>query len=159
VLQDSLHRKFTTKPRLRLITEVTAKSYGRENNSDGRTYSSVNQRWFGHSRETLVLIGRKKKALGIAVRNNRPQRRYSGLLPSFERRLTECVGLKGLPRGGVVGACANHHSRSGLALSALHPGELCGHFAISYGKSVNAVVTKRRLKEPSKFAIMCRNLR
>lgn len=30
----------------------------------------------------LVLIG-QKKALGIAVRNDRPQRRYSGLLASL----------------------------------------------------------------------------
>jgi hypothetical protein len=30
----------------------------------------------------LVLIG-QKKALGIAVRNDRPQRRYSGLLGSL----------------------------------------------------------------------------
>jgi exodeoxyribonuclease V alpha subunit len=30
----------------------------------------------------LVLIG-QKKALGIAVRNDRPQRRYSGLLTSL----------------------------------------------------------------------------
>jgi exodeoxyribonuclease V alpha subunit len=30
----------------------------------------------------LVLIG-QKKALGIAVRNDRPQRRYSGLLSSL----------------------------------------------------------------------------
>jgi exodeoxyribonuclease V alpha subunit len=31
----------------------------------------------------LVLIG-QKKALGIAVRNDRPQRRYSGLLASLK---------------------------------------------------------------------------
>jgi exodeoxyribonuclease V alpha subunit len=30
----------------------------------------------------LVLVG-QKKALGIAVRNDRPQRRYSGLLASL----------------------------------------------------------------------------
>ena len=37
----------------------------------------------------LVLIG-QKKALGIAVRNDRPQRRYSGLLNSLrnDRRTT-----------------------------------------------------------------------
>ena len=33
----------------------------------------------------LVLIG-QKKALGIAVRNDRPQRRYSGLLASLRGR-------------------------------------------------------------------------
>ena len=32
----------------------------------------------------LVLIG-QKKALGIAVRNDRPQRRYSGLLASLRK--------------------------------------------------------------------------
>ena len=31
----------------------------------------------------LVLVG-QKKALGIAVRNDRPQRRYSGLLASLK---------------------------------------------------------------------------
>jgi len=37
----------------------------------------------------LVLIG-QKKALGIAVRNDRPQRRYSGLLSSLKgKRGTE----------------------------------------------------------------------
>ncbi len=30
----------------------------------------------------LVLVG-QRKALGFAVRNDRPQRRYSGLLPSL----------------------------------------------------------------------------
>ena len=33
----------------------------------------------------LVLIG-QKKALGIAVRNDRPQRRYSGLLTSLKSK-------------------------------------------------------------------------
>jgi hypothetical protein len=33
----------------------------------------------------LVLIG-QKMALGIAVRNDRPQRRYSGLLASLKRK-------------------------------------------------------------------------
>ena len=32
----------------------------------------------------LALIGQKKKALGIAVHNDRPQRRYSGLLASLK---------------------------------------------------------------------------
>ena len=32
----------------------------------------------------LVLIG-QKKALGIAVRNDRPQKRYSGLLSSLRK--------------------------------------------------------------------------
>ena len=37
----------------------------------------------------LVLIG-QKKALGIAIRNDRPQRRYSGLLASLKgKRGTE----------------------------------------------------------------------
>jgi exodeoxyribonuclease V alpha subunit len=35
----------------------------------------------------LVLVG-QKKALGIAVRNHRPQRRYSGLLASLRRQAT-----------------------------------------------------------------------
>jgi exodeoxyribonuclease V alpha subunit len=35
------------------------------------------------SKRLLVLIG-QKKALGIAVRNDRPQRRYSGLLSSLK---------------------------------------------------------------------------
>ena len=39
----------------------------------------------------LVLIG-QKKALGIAVRNDRPQRRYSGLLAS----------LRGTGQQGVI---------------------------------------------------------
>jgi len=34
-----------------------------------------------------VLIG-QKKALGIAVRNDRPQRRYSGLLASLKGKRT-----------------------------------------------------------------------
>jgi hypothetical protein len=34
----------------------------------------------------LVLIG-QKKALGIAVRNDRPQRRYSGLLASLKGKM------------------------------------------------------------------------
>jgi exodeoxyribonuclease V alpha subunit len=34
----------------------------------------------------LVLIG-QRKALGIAVRNDRPQRRYSGLLSSLRSRM------------------------------------------------------------------------
>jgi hypothetical protein len=34
------------------------------------------------SKRLLVLIG-QKKALGITVRNDRPQRRYSGLLTSL----------------------------------------------------------------------------
>src|SRR5208337_5243139 len=42
-------------------------------------------------KKLLVLIG-QKKALGIAVRNDRPQRRYSGLLSS----------LRSDGRGGVV---------------------------------------------------------
>jgi hypothetical protein len=82
ILQDSLSEKFITKPRLRQITEVTANSHRRENNSDGRAYSSVNQPLFGQSREMLVLIG-QKKAQGIAVHNDRPQRWYSGLLNSL----------------------------------------------------------------------------
>jgi exodeoxyribonuclease V alpha subunit len=41
----------------------------------------------------LVLIG-QKKTLGIAVRNDRPQRRYSGQLASLrgERRLAVTLG-------------------------------------------------------------------
>lgn len=34
------------------------------------------------AKRLLVLVG-QKKALGIAVRNDRPQRRYSGLLASL----------------------------------------------------------------------------
>jgi exodeoxyribonuclease V alpha subunit len=42
----------------------------------------------------LVLIG-QKKALGIAVRNDRPQRRYSGLLASLKgNRRTEGSALE-----------------------------------------------------------------
>jgi hypothetical protein len=33
---------------------------------------------------------------------------------------------------------ANHHSNPGGTLSALHVGELCGYFSISYRKDVNA---------------------
>ncbi len=37
----------------------------------------------------LVLVG-QKKALGIAVHNDRPQRRYSGLLTSLKGRRGAC---------------------------------------------------------------------
>jgi exodeoxyribonuclease V alpha subunit len=39
----------------------------------------------------LVLIG-QKKALGIAVHNDRPQRRYSGLLASLRGEQTTLSG-------------------------------------------------------------------
>ena len=48
------------------------------------------------SKRLLVLIG-QKKALGIAVRNDRPQRRYSGLLASLrghERHSPAASALK-----------------------------------------------------------------
>ena len=41
----------------------------------------------------LVLIG-QKKALGIAVRNDRPQRRYSGLLASLRVGLASNSALR-----------------------------------------------------------------
>jgi hypothetical protein len=36
-----------------------------------------------YAKKLLLLVG-QKKALGIAVRNDRPQRRYSGLLASLK---------------------------------------------------------------------------
>jgi exodeoxyribonuclease V alpha subunit len=42
-------------------------------------------------KKLVVLIG-QKKALGIAVRNDRPQRRYSGLLASSERSMSDTFG-------------------------------------------------------------------
>jgi exodeoxyribonuclease V alpha subunit len=49
-------------------------------------------------KKLVVVIG-QKKALGIAVRNDRPQRRYSGFLSSLRRD-----GSAGLP-----GACASNY--------------------------------------------------
>ena len=41
----------------------------------------------------LVLVG-QKKALGIAVRNDRPQRRYSGCSPAYCNRSSQVSPLK-----------------------------------------------------------------
>ena len=41
----------------------------------------------------LVLIG-QKKALGVAVRNDRPQRRYSGLLASLKKLQVDDAALR-----------------------------------------------------------------
>ncbi len=51
---------------------------------EARIYTGITR-----GKRLLVLIG-QKKALGIAVRNDRPQRRYSGLLASLRnnRRTT-----------------------------------------------------------------------
>jgi len=49
----------------------------------------------GHSqrgKRLLVLVG-QRKALGIAVRNDRPQRRYSGLLASLRSKGRLAVAL------------------------------------------------------------------
>ena len=41
----------------------------------------------------VVLVG-QKKALGIAVRNDRPQRRYSGLLSSLKRQKADGANVE-----------------------------------------------------------------
>jgi exodeoxyribonuclease V alpha subunit len=51
------------------------------------------------SKRLLVLIG-QKKALGIAVRNDRPQRRYSGLLTSLEGQAGHRMATSG--RNSIV---------------------------------------------------------
>jgi hypothetical protein len=47
-------------------------------------------------KKLVVLIG-QKKALGIAVRNDRPQRRYSGLLDSLRVAGNQSIALHKLP--------------------------------------------------------------
>jgi hypothetical protein len=54
-------------------------------NRGGRTHLTGITR----GKKLVVLIG-QKKALGIAVHNDRPQRRYSGLLASL-RNEAECT--------------------------------------------------------------------
>ena len=44
-------------------------------------------------KKLVVLVG-QKKALGIAVRNDRPQRRYSGLLASLRGGAVEVLDCK-----------------------------------------------------------------
>jgi exodeoxyribonuclease V alpha subunit len=54
-------------------------------------------------KKLVVLIG-QKKALGIAVRNDRPQRRYSGLLASLKGHRGKCLRIENLQpiEGGIV---------------------------------------------------------
>ena len=85
----------------------------------------------------------QKKGPGIAVRNDCPQRRYSGQLPRFERRLTESVGSKGRLQVSVNGCLCQPSFPPRWALSTLHIGELCGHFSISHGQNVNAAQVPR----------------
>ena len=55
-------------------------------------FSPVGFRPFAEGKRLLVLV-RQRKALGIAVRNDRPQRRYSGLLASLRSKGRLAVAL------------------------------------------------------------------
>jgi hypothetical protein len=57
-----------------------------------------------------VLIG-QKKALGIAVRNDRPQRRYSGLLTSLKGKRD----TNGHCRGAQLDSMKTKETKDGIA--------------------------------------------